>query len=477
MTSAADYLMGGVRFVAPAAVLGGGFSRRSFAAAMATKPDFLACDAGSTDWGPSYLGTATSWAGFRQIRRDLEPMILGALANGAPLLIGSAGFTGSEAGLQWFRTIVDDILAEHGLTARIATIHTEQPADWILGKLRAGRTWGLDGRPELTEDDVSQAARVVAMMGPEPYAEALDAGAQIVLAGRSSDAAIYSAFPLMKGIQPAPAWHMGKTVECGNAISEPAVAGECIIGSVDDEGFTVRPVGDAARCTVATVVAQMMYENANPYELREPPGTLITYDADYQQVDDHTVRVTGATFRPEQYSVRLEGVKFIGYRSMCLFGVRDPAVIAGLKDFTARVGALVERTAMQRYGLAEGDYRFGFRRYGYDAVLGDAEPMAKQNYHGCYEVALVAEATAPTQELAHEIVTGCMPYFMHGVVMPGVKHSANGALAYAPSVMDVGPSFSWSVWHAAALDDPMEPFTLEVEESAGRRRQPATAGA
>ena len=72
----------------------------------------------------------------------------------------------------------------------------------------------------------------------------------------------------------------------------------------------------------------MLYENANPYELREPPGTLVTYDADYQQVDEHTVRVTGATFRPEQYSVRLEGVKFIGYRSICLFGVRDPAVIA-----------------------------------------------------------------------------------------------------------------------------------------------------
>ena len=90
MKSAADYLGGGVRFVAPAAVLGGGFSRRSFAAAMATKPDFLACDAGSTDWGPYYLGTATSWAGFRQTRRDLEPMILAALDSGAPLLLGSA---------------------------------------------------------------------------------------------------------------------------------------------------------------------------------------------------------------------------------------------------------------------------------------------------------------------------------------------------------------------------------------------------
>ena len=101
-------------------------------------------------------------------------------------------------------------------------IHTEQSADWIRGKLRDGRTWPLDGRPDLTEDDISQAARVVAMMGPEPYARALEAGAQIVLAGRSSDAAIYSSFPLMKGTASAAAWHMGKTVECGNAISELA---------------------------------------------------------------------------------------------------------------------------------------------------------------------------------------------------------------------------------------------------------------
>lgn len=456
-----------VRFVAPAAVMGGGFSTRSFRAALDTGPDFIACDAGSTDWGPYYLGAAKSWAGYRQTRRDLERMVLGALDIGVPLLIGSAGFTGSDAGLRWFRGIVEDILAAHGRTARIATIASEQPKEWVLGKVRAGRTWGLDGRPDLTEEGVERAARIVAMMGPEPYAEALDGGAQIVLAGRSSDAAIYAAVPLLRGIAPGPAWHMGKTVECGYAIEEPIGAGECIVGEVDDEGFTVRPVGGRSRCTVRSVAAQMLYENATPYLLREPPGTLDTSEAVYTQLDEWSVRVTGAAFRPEPYSVRLEGVERLGHRSICLFGVRDPAVVRDVADYTAHITDLVHRTARDRYGLGPDEYTFGFRRYGYDAVLGDAEPNAANGYAGCYEIGLVAEAVAADQEVAHEIVSGAMPFFMHGVRVPGVANSANGALAYAPSVIDVGPVFNWSVWHAAALDDPMEPFRLEVLDTAG----------
>ena len=451
-----------VRFVAPAAVMGGGFSTKSFHAALRTEPDFIACDAGSTDWGPYYLGAAKSWAGYRQTRRDLERMVLGALDIDRPLLIGSAGFTGSDDGLRWFRGIVEDILAANGRTARIATIRTEQPKEWVKGKVREGKTWGLDGRGELTEDGVDQAARIVAMMGPEPYAEALDAGAQIVLAGRSSDAAIYAAVPLLRGVAPGPAWHMGKTVECGYAIEEPIGAGECIVGEVDDEGFTVRPVGGKARCTVRSVAAQMLYENATPYWLREPPGTLDTSAAVYSQLDEYSVRVTGATFREEPYSVRLEGVEQLGYRSICLFGVRDPAVVSNVVDYTTRITELVHRTARDRYGLDESEYTFGFRRYGYDAVLGDAEPNAAVGYAGCYEIGLVAEAIAADQEVAHEIVSGAMPFFMHGVRVPGVANSANGALAYAPSVIDVGPVFNWSVWHAAALDHPMEPFTLEL---------------
>lgn len=457
-------LSSGVRFVAPAAFLGGGYSRRALRDALAAGLDFIACDGGSTDWGPSYLGTATSWAGEGQTRRDLEPMIVGALDHDIPLLIGTAGFTGSTAGLDWFRGLVEDILTSLGRRATVATIYSEVATDWIEERIRAGRVKALDGQPDLTADMAREATRVVAMMGPEPIHEALSQGAQIVLAGRCSDAAVYAAVPLQRGVDPGAAWHMGKTVECGYAIADPIGAGECILGSVDDEGFSVRPVGGKSRCTPQSVAAQMLYENANPFLLREPPGTLDTEHAVYDQVDPHTVRVTGAAFQDEPYSVRLEGVRQVGYRSICLFGIRDPAVVAAVEDYTARITDLVHATAHQRYGLEPDDYTFGFRRYGYDAVLGEAEPMKAAGHPGCYEIGLVAEAIATTQEKAHELVSGAMPFFMHGVRVEGVKNSANGALAFAPSVIDVGPVFEWSVWHAAELDDPLDPFTVVVAD-------------
>lgn len=452
----------GVRFVAPAAVLGGGFSRRSFQDALESRPEFIACDAGSADWGPYYLGSATSWAGYHQTRRDLEPMILGAAEVGAKLLIGSAGFSGSEDALLAFRDLVLDILRDHGMSRIVAVIHSEQPLERIAGEVARGHVHPLDGRPELTVGDVAATTRIVAMMGPEPFAAALSLGADIVVAGRSSDAALYAAYPLWVGVPEAPAWHMGKIVECGSAIADPISAGESIVGTVGAGGFAVRPVGGRSRCTVASVAAQMLYENASPFVLREPPGTLDTSGATYRQVDEFSVAVEGASFRAERYSVRLEGVSQLGHRSICLFGVRDPAVIRELDRYTREISALVDKTAEQRYGLAPGQFTFGFRRYGYDAVLGELEPMRRSSSPACYEVGLVAEAMAPSQELAHELLSGALPYIVHGVRVPGTANSASAALAYAPCVIDTGAVFDWTVWHALELNDPLAPFPIDL---------------
>jgi hypothetical protein len=49
----------------------------------------------------------------------------------------------------------------------------------------------------MKDDDgaIDRATRIVGMMGPEPFMRALDEGAQIVLAGRSSDPAPWAAYP------------------------------------------------------------------------------------------------------------------------------------------------------------------------------------------------------------------------------------------------------------------------------------------
>ena len=465
-----------VKLIAPTGVLGVGFSYRSFRQALAHDVDVIGCDAGSTDWGPYHLGTGTSWSGRDQTRRDLEILLVGAREKNIPLLIGSAGFSGSDDALDWTRDIVLEIARERGLSFRLALIRTEVGPGWIEDKVAGGRVAGLDGRPPLTADSVREATRIVAMMGPEPFQHALAHGADVVLAGRSSDAAIYASVPLSRGVPPGNAWHLGKLIECGNAISEPVAAGACIVGTVDDDGLTVTPALDGVRCTPQRVAAHMLYENASPYLLREPPGILDTTNAVYQQLDDDvTVRVSGATFRPEPYSVRLEGVTKLGYRSMCLAGLRDPAVVGDIDHYTGEIRRLLDRSAPRRFGVSPGDYTLEFRRYGLDAVLGPLETAPRDH---AYEIGLVTEVTASTQALAHQLVAASMPYLMHGVHVDGTRHSANAALAYSPAVADLGPVFRWSVWHAAELDDPLEPFRFEYLDvtaagDAGARREAA----
>src|SRR5438552_3296783 len=78
------------------------------------------------------------------------------------------------------------------------------------------------------------AEHIVAMMGAEPHIAALERGADVVLAGRSSDSALFAAYPLWKGAPPAPAWHMSKTIECGALCAErPAGARTSIWAEVD----------------------------------------------------------------------------------------------------------------------------------------------------------------------------------------------------------------------------------------------------
>ena len=59
----------------------------------------------------------------------------------------------------------------------------------------------------LNEKDANETHKVVSMIGAEPFQQALEEGADIVIAGRSSDAAIYAALPLMRGADPGLSWH------------------------------------------------------------------------------------------------------------------------------------------------------------------------------------------------------------------------------------------------------------------------------
>ncbi len=99
----------------------------------------------------------------------------------------------------FMRDIVREIARERGLHFKLAAIHSELSRDTVREHLRAGKARPLPPSAPLTEDDIDASLHIVGMMGVEPIQQAVKDGAQIVVAGRSSDTSIFAALPLLEG--------------------------------------------------------------------------------------------------------------------------------------------------------------------------------------------------------------------------------------------------------------------------------------
>ena len=106
----------GLRILCPNGHLGFAPSRRgSFDHGIEASPDIVACDSGSCDIGPVPLGMDGTASPLSWQRHDVEMMLLGARPRGLPVIIGSAGDTGTDSRVDRFVDLVQDIAREHKL--------------------------------------------------------------------------------------------------------------------------------------------------------------------------------------------------------------------------------------------------------------------------------------------------------------------------------------------------------------------------
>ncbi len=420
--------------------------------------DAIAADAGSTDPGPYYLGAGVAHVSREAVRRDLGLLLLGARTKRIPLIVGSAGTAGGDPHLAWCRAIVAEIAAQEGLHFRAAFIHSEQTPEYVLARLRAGKVRPL-GRfaPPLHEDVVLRSTRIVGVMGAEPISRALDDGADVVIAGRSSDAALFAATALRAGYPAGPSWHMAKVLECGAAAAEPKKGSDGLIGTVDYEGFSVEPASAEMRCTVDRVAAHSLYENPSPYEIREPSGTLNTRKCVYSQTGERTVRVEGSELVPEPYTVKLESVEPAGYRAITIVGIRDPILLAGLDEFLGQVLEMVR----DRHLAEPNSYQVLFHVYGRDGVMGLSEPMARSVGH---EVGLLVDVVAVDQGTANAILA-LTRTFLQVSDFPGRLCTAgNIAYPFSPNGIEMGMTYRFNMCHVVEPTSPYEMFATEMVE-------------
>ena len=87
-----------IRILSPTGVIGSGFLESSFERGISMKPHVIPCDAGSTDPGPAHLGSGITHFSREATKRDLRIMLRGRDTLGVPLILGSCGTGGGDAG-------------------------------------------------------------------------------------------------------------------------------------------------------------------------------------------------------------------------------------------------------------------------------------------------------------------------------------------------------------------------------------------
>jgi hypothetical protein len=184
----------------------------------------------------------------------------------------------------------------------------------------------------------------------------------------------------------------------------------------------------------------MIYENANPWLMREPSGTLDTSAATYVALDHRRVRVEGSRFHPaDQYTIKLEGAACGGYETLSLVGIRDPHILADLPSWRSRLNWIVTARVKTLLGLAPGDYDLDVRRYGNDAVLGLLEPDAGPPR----EIGVLFKVRADEQATATAIAKIANPYLLHLPAVAALYHvDANTVqLFHLPAINVIKASF------------------------------------
>ena len=444
------------RILSTTAILGYGFPKESFDEGMKRKPDLIAVDAGSTDPGPFYLGEGVSFTDRGAVKRDLEIMICAGVKENIPVVIGTAGGSGAKPHLEWCADIIREIAKEHDLHFKMAMIHADMDKEEMKKALTEGKISPLEPAPQLTVEDIDATTNIVGQMGIEPIMKALDSGVQVVLAGRAYDPTVFAAPAIRKGYDKGLAIHLGKILECASICAVPGSGSDCMFGYLGEDYFRVEPLSSARKCTTLSVAAHTLYEKTNPYILPGPGGHLDLAETTFEQDSENTVKVKGTRYvTAPKYTIKLEGAKCIGYRTVSVAGTRDPIMISKIDDIVEGVRARVA----DNYRDKGYKYNLNFTIYGKNGVMGDLEPVKDAHPH---ELGIVIEVVADTQEQADTICASARSTMLHYGYEGRRATAGNLAFPFSPSDFHAGRVYVFSMYHIIEVEDPTSLFPIDI---------------
>ena len=435
---------GPLRILAASGQLGYGIPEAALQRGLARRPHLIGCDMGSIDPGPYYLGSGQMAAPAAMVYRDLELVLTAALSQGIPLIIGSAGTAGAWPHLDATVAVLRAIAQAKNLRFRLTTVASDVAPEQVVQALHAGQLQPIGPMAKPTEADILQCSHIVGQCGTETLARALREPTDVLIAGRACDTAVFAVLPEMLGYPVGLCQHMAKIIECTSLCCSPS-ARDAMLAELDMNGFTLESMNPQAHATPASVAAHALYEQADPFEVDEPTGTLLLQQAQYQELDAHRTRVSGAQWRPRaQATLKIEGAARVGERCVLLAGVADPTLLAELNPALQAVEARVRQ-------LVPGDWALHPHIYGQGAV----RPLPPAQ-HSRHEAGLVLEFIAPSADLARTAAGVFKQNLLHHGFPGRLCSAGNLAFAFTPSELYAGTAYRFVLYHvmqAAPLAD------------------------
>ncbi|HEK85938.1 MAG TPA: acyclic terpene utilization AtuA family protein [Candidatus Aminicenantes bacterium] len=445
------------KILSTTAILGYGFPESSFKRGLSKKPDLIAADAGSTDPGPYYLGSGKSFTNRTAVKRDLRLMIKAGVERKIPVIIGSAGGSGARPHLEWCLDIVREIAREENLHFRLGIARADVDKDVVLKALNQKKIKPMPFVSELTPEAIFQSENIVAQMGIEPFVKLLQKGSEVIIAGRSYDPAVFAALPIYLGYAPGLAFHLGKILECAAIAATPGSGSDCALGILEEDDFILEALSPERKFTPQSAAAHTLYEKSDPYQLPGPGGMIDLRECSFEDIGNGRVRVRGSKFIPaDPYTIKIEGARLIGFRSISIAGARDPIMITKIDSILKSVEIKV-REILKDNG---NNGKIYFHVYGKNGVMGELEPIKKILSP---ELGIVIETIGKTQEEADSLLALTRSILLHYGYEGRISTAGNLAFPFSPSDVAMGKVYEFSIYHLMEIDDPAN-FKTEIEE-------------
>ncbi|GBG95684.1 3-methylaspartate ammonia-lyase [Ligilactobacillus salitolerans] len=447
-----------LRVLVPNGMLGYGFPLADFERGMQKHPHGIVVDAGSTDSGPQKLALGEMTCPESAYYKELSILVPAAKKAGIPLMVSSAGGDGTNQHVDLFGEIVAKIAAEQKLSLRVAKIYSDVSKIQIKDALEAGKIKAMQNVPHLENTEIDAATVITAQMGAEPYLKLLrsEQKPDVIIGGRTYDPSPTAALGIYYGFDPALAWHMGKIIECGAICCVPA--GKTVLGTLHKDHFLIEPLSPDSKALPHTVAAHTMYEKSSALNLPGPGGVLNLESCEFKAETERITRISGSRFiQDKNYTVKLEGAKVVGYRSITVMGLRDPILIDQVDDALTYVKEETQKELPQECAQSQ----IIFHPYGKNATMKNLESLTDEPGH---EMCVIAEVASPTQEMAQLVVNRIRTTLLHYGYPGRIATSGNIGMPFTPLEIPLGKVCQFNIYHLMQINDPVAQFPVTIQE-------------